>query len=67
MKTDEIRDKYAWEECLYIAKRAITEVSLHQELAKSSAMFYHATYVSPGWTNMRVVKKIGNHIFYKKA
>lgn len=67
MKTDEIRDKYAWEECLYIAKRAITESSLHQELAKSRAMFYHATYVSPGWTNMRVVKKIGNHIFYKKA
>jgi spore germination cell wall hydrolase CwlJ-like protein len=61
-----MKDTYAWEECLYIAKRALTESVLHRELAKTKAMFYHAVYVNPGWTNIRVVKKIGNHIFYTK-
>ena len=62
-----IRNKYAWEECLYIARRALTESVLHDELAKSKAMFYHATYVNPGWSNIRVVARIGNHVFYTKA
>lgn len=30
----------------------------------NGAKFYHATYVSPGW-NMRRVKQIGAHIFYR--
>jgi spore germination cell wall hydrolase CwlJ-like protein len=62
-----VKDSYAWEECLYIAKRALTESVLHRELAKTKAMFYHAVYVNPGWTNIRVVKKIGNHIFYTRG
>jgi spore germination cell wall hydrolase CwlJ-like protein len=62
----EIRNRYAWEESLYIARRALTETILHHELAKSNALFYHATYVSPEWTNTKFIKKIGNHIFYAK-
>ena len=26
---------------------------------------YHATYVSPEWTNLEVVMTIDDHIFYK--
>ena len=62
----EIRNRYAWEESLYIARRALTESILHHELAKSNALFYHATYVEPGWSNVKYVKKIGNHIFYSR-
>lgn len=62
-----VRDKYAWEECMYIAKRALSESILHQEIAKAKAMFFHATYVHPTWSNIKVVKKIGNHIFYTKV
>lgn len=30
------------------------------------ALFYHATYVKPGWTaQKRRVARIGNHVFYK--
>jgi spore germination cell wall hydrolase CwlJ-like protein len=65
-KVNPIKNPYAWEESLYIAKRALTENVLHRELAKSQAMFYHAIYVNPGWS-LKVVKRIGNHIFYKKA
>lgn len=66
-KKAEIKNRYAWEECLYIARRALTESVLHHELAKSKAMFYHATYVNPGWTNIKVVRRIGNHVFYARA
>ena len=62
-----IRDHYAWEECLMIAKRAMTQGVLHMELAKSKALFYHAAYIQPGWNNIRVVRRIGNHIFYRRA
>ncbi len=62
----QVKNRYAWEECLYIARRALTESVLHEELAKAKAMFYHATYVSPEWTNTKFIKKIGNHVFYAK-
>jgi hypothetical protein len=61
-----IKSPYAWEECMYIARRALTEETLHREIAKSKAMFFHATYVNASFNNIRVVKKIGNHVFYTK-
>ena len=66
-KSYPIHDEYAWEEAMYIAKRAMTEPILHKELAKTNAEYYHAVYVHPGWKNTKVVKKIGNHIFYTKV
>lgn len=63
MKVPEIKNEYAWEEAMYIARRALTNAILHKELAKANALYYHATYVSPGW-NRKIIKRIGNHIFY---
>jgi len=61
-----VRDKYAWEESVMIAKRALTEPFLHDTIAQSNALYYHAVYVNPGWNKTKVVKQIGNHIFYSK-
>lgn len=60
------KDKYSWEESVNIAKRALTEPQLHDRIAESNALYYHATYVNPGWNKTKVVTKIGNHIFYTK-
>ena len=59
-----IKDKYQWEESLLIAKRALTQPHLHDIIAKSNALYYHADYVNPGWNKTKVVARIGNHIFY---
>jgi len=59
-----VKDKYAWEESHMIAKRALTEPVLHDTIAKSNALYYHASYVNPGWNKQKVIMKIGNHIFY---
>lgn len=61
-----VRDKYAWEESLMIARRALTEPFLHDTIAQTKALYYHAVYVNPGWNKNKVVKKIGNHIFYSQ-
>ena len=58
------KDKYQWEESLIVAKRALTEPNSHDIIAKQNALYYHAVYVDPGWNKTKVVKKIGNHIFY---
>jgi spore germination cell wall hydrolase CwlJ-like protein len=60
-----VKDKYAWEEANNIAKRALTQPVLHDTIAESNALYYHAVYVNPGWNKTKVVTKIGNHIFYK--
>ena len=31
-----------------------------------NVIFYHADYVRPGWTKLKVAAKIDNHIFYKE-
>ena len=60
------KNKYVWEESYLIAKRALTEPVLHDTIAQSNALYYHAVYVKPGWSKTKVVKQIGNHIFYSK-
>lgn len=60
------KDKYAWEVSVIIAKRALTEPVLHDKIAETNALYYHAVYVKPGWNKTKVVKQIGNHIFYSK-
>jgi spore germination cell wall hydrolase CwlJ-like protein len=61
-----VRSKYAWEECLIVAKKALTQTKLHDKIYETNSMFYHATYVNPEW-KLRYVAKIGNHLFYTKA
>jgi spore germination cell wall hydrolase CwlJ-like protein len=65
-KVSEIRNKYAWEECLIVARKALTEHKLHDTIYKTKAMFYHNTSVNPGW-KLKYVAKIGNHLFYTRT
>ena len=58
-------NRYLWEECLYVARKALTNPYAHDILYKQNALYYHANYVSPGWHLMRI-GQIGNHIFYKE-
>ena len=61
-----VRNKYQWEESQLIAKRALTQPVLHDTIAESNALYFHAVYINPGWNKTKVVKQIGNHIFYSK-
>jgi N-acetylmuramoyl-L-alanine amidase len=65
-KVSEVRNKYAWEECLIVAKKALTEKRLHDTIYKTKSMYYHNTSVNPAW-KLKYVAKIGNHLFYTKA
>lgn len=60
-----IRSKYAWEECLIVARKALTQLKLHDTIYETKSMFYHNTSVSPAW-KLKYVAKIGNHLFYTK-
>lgn len=60
------KDKYMWEESVNIAKRALTEPFVHDTIAQSNALYFHAVYIKPNWSQTKVVKQIGNHIFYSK-
>jgi spore germination cell wall hydrolase CwlJ-like protein len=61
-----VKDKYSWEESQLIAKRALTEPFVHDTIAQSNALYFHAVYIKPNWEKTKVVKQIGNHIFYSK-
>jgi spore germination cell wall hydrolase CwlJ-like protein len=65
-KVSESRNKYAWEECLIIARKALTEAKLHDTIYRTQAMYYHNTSVNPAW-KLKYVAKIGNHLFYTRA
>jgi spore germination cell wall hydrolase CwlJ-like protein len=65
-KVNEVRNKYAWEECLIVAKKALTENKLHDTIYRTQAMYYHNTSVNPRW-KLKYVTKIGNHLFYTKV
>jgi spore germination cell wall hydrolase CwlJ-like protein len=65
-KVSSIKNKYAWEECLMVARKALTESKLHDTIYKTQAMYYHNTSVNPAW-KLKYVAKIGNHLFYTRA
>ena len=65
-KVSEVRNKYAWEECLMVARKALTESRLHDTIYRTQAMYYHNTSVNPGW-KLKYVAKIGNHLFYTRV
>ena len=46
-KVNEIRNKYAWEESLIVAKKALTEHKLHDIIHNTKAMYFHNTTVKP--------------------
>jgi len=61
-----VRSKYAWEECLIVAKKALTQSKLHDRIYETKSMFYHNTSVNPAW-RLKYVAKIGNHLFYTRG
>ena len=61
-----ITNKYAWEECMIVARKALTEYKLHDTIYKTKSMYFHNTSVHPTW-NIKYVAKIGNHLFYTKS
>jgi spore germination cell wall hydrolase CwlJ-like protein len=65
-KVSEVRNKYAWEECLIIARKALTEAKLHDTIYRTQSMYYHNTSVNPAW-KLKYVAKIGNHLFYTRV
>lgn len=53
----------AWGESLRIAENILINKRTYDVVG--GAKYFHATYVDPAWSNTkRVVKQIGNHIFY---
>jgi hypothetical protein len=60
-----INNKYAWEESEIVARKALTQPISHDIIAHTNALYYHASYVNPGWKG-KVITKIGNHIFYAR-
>ena len=61
-----VTNKYAWEECMIVARKALTESRLHDIIYKTNAMYYHNTSVNPPW-KLKYVAKIGNHLFYTRT
>ena len=59
-----VRNKYEWEESEIIARKALIQKYVHEQLYNERSMFYHATYVHPNWNKVRLVQ-IGKHIYYK--
>lgn len=57
-------NRYEWQEAEVIARKALTEESVHEALYNENVMYYHATYVHPDWKKTKVMQ-IGEHIFYK--
>ncbi len=55
------RDSKAWRTAVAIAHIAVNE---HWESPVKGSLFFHATYVSPGWRLTRT-GTIGNHVFYR--
>lgn len=64
-KVKGITNKYAWEECMIVARKALTEYKLHDTIHKTKSMYYHNNTVNPGW-KLKYVARIGNHLFYTR-
>jgi spore germination cell wall hydrolase CwlJ-like protein len=57
------RNNSTWRESLKIAENILINKREYNVVGR--AMYFHAVYVDPAWSETkRVVKKIGNHIFY---
>jgi spore germination cell wall hydrolase CwlJ-like protein len=59
------KNKYEWEESVFVARKALTQPVVHTALAQQNALFYHNNQVNPGW-HLRRITQIGNHIFYNE-
>lgn len=58
-----VQNRYQWQESEIVARMALTEPSVHDKIARTNSMYYHANYISDPWKK-KIVAKIGRHIFY---
>ncbi len=56
------RESPEWRKAVAIAHVALQDLA---ESRADEAMFFHATYVRPGWRGLKRVAQLGNHIFYR--
>ena len=56
------RSSAAWRKAVAVAHIAREDLA---DGAAPSALFFHATRVKPGWSRLKRVATIGNHIFYR--
>jgi spore germination cell wall hydrolase CwlJ-like protein len=62
-KTKVHKRSRAWEESIDIAENIL--ISKREYGIIGDAMYFHATYVDPSWAEQKkLIRKIGNHIFY---
>ena len=59
------RSSEMWRESREIAREAL--VQGFRVKGMEDAVYYHATYVNPGWRNVERLVRIGAHIFYERA
>jgi spore germination cell wall hydrolase CwlJ-like protein len=56
------RSSAAWRKAVGVARVAMQDLA---DGPAPRALFFHATYVSPGWRGLTRVATVGNHIFYR--
>jgi spore germination cell wall hydrolase CwlJ-like protein len=56
------RSSAAWRKAVAIARIAMQDLA---DGPAPRALFFHATYVSPGWRGLTRVATVGNHVFYR--
>jgi N-acetylmuramoyl-L-alanine amidase len=63
VKNRKITDMESWNVSYDIATNMVYGYIKDIPISLEKAIYFHATYITPGW-KMRRVAKIGNHIFY---
>jgi spore germination cell wall hydrolase CwlJ-like protein len=56
------RSSAAWRKAVGVARVAMQDLA---DGPAPRALFFHATYVSPGWRGLTKVATVGNHVFYR--
>lgn len=59
------KDARLYEECKNVAVMVYLNYDQKQNDVTRGATFYHAEYVRPNWSNLKYLKKIGKHLFYR--
>jgi len=62
-KSDEPKNVNAWKKSMQVARYVY--YSDGKMRIVEDAKYFHAKYINPGWTKLKKVITIGDHIFYK--
>lgn len=58
------KNSQEWEDAMSVATTMVVDKPVVKGL--ESALFFHATSVRPNWNGLVRVKRVGDHIFYRK-